>query len=118
LEVSANDADEIAERLLDARLLDFASDGTGQPRYQLHALLRVFAAECAERDDSEAVRALAIGRVLGSWRWLIGRLDALSPSGEITLSATHVPACPVDEAVAKRVSTDPGAWLEAERPRP
>ncbi|MFC5833996.1 AfsR/SARP family transcriptional regulator [Nonomuraea insulae] len=117
MDLPAADADDIAERLVDAQLVDFAAlDATGQPRYRLHDLLRVFAAECAEAHDSEEERAAAVSRTLGSWLWLIDKIDSRVPSGEVTLRSDYASAYPVDDLVAHPAAADPAAWLDAEAP--
>ncbi|TYB64830.1 tetratricopeptide repeat protein [Nonomuraea sp. PA05] len=117
LDVPAADADDVAERLVDAQLVDFtAIDATGQPRYRLHDLLRVFAAECAETDDTAAERAAAVTRTLGSWLWLVDTIGARTPSGEVVLRGGYASARPVDGLVAERAAADPAAWLDAEAP--
>ncbi|MFC7713100.1 AfsR/SARP family transcriptional regulator [Nonomuraea recticatena] len=117
LEIPPDDADDIAERLVDAQLMNFvAIDAVGQPRYRLHELVRVFAQECAEADDPEAERTAAVSRALRTWLWLIERFESQVPSGEITLSGHLGSSLPADALVADRVVADPGAWLEAETP--
>ncbi|MEV0588738.1 BTAD domain-containing putative transcriptional regulator [Nonomuraea sp. NPDC050310] len=117
LDVSIDEADDIAERLVDAQLLDFAmTDATGHPRYRLHDLLRVFAAECAEAHDPAEERAAALSRTLGSWAWLVNMIDSYLPSGEVMLRTEYTSAWPVDDRVAKRVASHPQAWLETETP--
>ncbi|MFB4262199.1 BTAD domain-containing putative transcriptional regulator [Nonomuraea sp. GTA35] len=117
LDVPVKDAEDIAERLVDAQLVDFAAiDATGQPRYRLHDLLRVFAAERAETDDTADERAAAVTRTLGSWLWLIDRIGSRMPSGEVVLRGDYASARPVDGLVTDRAAADPAAWLDAEAP--
>lgn len=112
LDVPLLEAEDVLERLLDAQLVDSAAvDATGQPRYRLHELLRVFAAECAQEHDRSALT-----RVLDSWLWLITEAQSRAPSGELELSDFATRAHPVDDRVAKRLLADPAAWLEAETP--
>jgi tetratricopeptide (TPR) repeat protein len=66
----AEDVEEVLEQLVDACLLECPAPG----RYRMHDLLRVFAAECAEREESEAERSAARARVV---RWyLLGMTEA------------------------------------------
>src|SRR5215468_8249583 len=63
LKVSASDAEEIAERLADAQLLDVAGeDAAGQIRYRCHDLLRLFAAERLAAEETPASRRAALER--------------------------------------------------------
>ncbi|GAA2836332.1 BTAD domain-containing putative transcriptional regulator [Nonomuraea rubra] len=117
LDVPLRDAEDVLERLLDAQLVDSAAvDATGQLRYRLHELLRVFAAECAQAHDTAAERESALSRVLGSWLWLIAETGSRAPSGELELAEFTDSAYPVDARVARLLLADPAAWLEAEGP--
>jgi len=65
LEVSAGDAEEIAERLADAQLLDvLGEDAAGQIRYRCHDLLRLFAGEQAAAEETPQARRAALERTL------------------------------------------------------
>jgi len=65
LKVSASDAEEIAERLADAQLLDvLGEDAAGQIRYRCHDLLRLFAKEQAAAEETPAARRAALERTL------------------------------------------------------
>ncbi|MEU7857615.1 BTAD domain-containing putative transcriptional regulator [Nonomuraea sp. NPDC049141] len=117
LDIPADDADDVVERLVDAQLVDHVTiDAVGQSRFRLHDLLRVFAAECSEVCDTAAERDAAITRTLGSWLQLIIEVGSRVPSGEVELRRHYASALPVDDHVARRVVADPEAWLEAETP--
>jgi len=65
LDVPATDAEEIAERLADAQLLDtVGEDAAGQIRYRCHDLLRLFARERLATDETPATRRAALERTL------------------------------------------------------
>ncbi|MFD8491853.1 BTAD domain-containing putative transcriptional regulator [Amycolatopsis sp. NPDC059657] len=103
-------AEDVVDRLVDARLADLAATGRdGRPRYRIHDLHRVFAAERAEHEESEPERAAAIRRALGAWLWISGRLAASTPSGEIDPCATDTSSHPIDYLPA-----DGAAWFDAE----
>ncbi|MGP4044716.1 AfsR/SARP family transcriptional regulator [Streptomyces sp. 2A115] len=108
------EAEDVLEQLIDAQLLHFAgADRAGQPRFRLHDLVRVYAAERAEAEDSPAERAAALGRALGGWLWLNDRVSAAAPSGAVVFRDPHT-LLPVGEEVAERALADPTAWFEAE----
>ncbi|MEU6710118.1 tetratricopeptide repeat protein [Nonomuraea sp. NPDC046802] len=68
LDISGLDGADQLEALIDAQLAECSgTDQTGTMRYRLHDLVRVFAAELAERDEAERRRA-AIERVLYGYR--------------------------------------------------
>jgi tetratricopeptide (TPR) repeat protein/transcriptional regulator with XRE-family HTH domain len=65
LDIPATDAEEIAERLADAQLLDtVGEDAAGQIRYRCHDLLRLFARERLATDETPATRRAALERTL------------------------------------------------------
>jgi tetratricopeptide (TPR) repeat protein/transcriptional regulator with XRE-family HTH domain len=65
LDVTATEAEEIAERLADAQLLDtVGEDAAGQIRYRCHDLLRLFARERLATDETPATRRAALERTL------------------------------------------------------
>jgi tetratricopeptide (TPR) repeat protein len=68
LDVPAPDAEEIAERLADAQLLDtVGEDAAGQIRYRCHDLLRLFARERLATDETPATRQAALERTLQTY---------------------------------------------------
>ncbi|QYX83498.1 tetratricopeptide repeat protein [Streptomyces akebiae] len=108
------DAENVVDRLIDAQLLHFTGvDRAGQPRFGLHDLVRVYAAERAEAEEPRAERAAALGRALGAWLWLTARATAAGPSGEVVLQDPST-LWPVGERAAEQVLADPTAWFEAE----
>jgi tetratricopeptide (TPR) repeat protein/transcriptional regulator with XRE-family HTH domain len=116
LDSSVEQATELADRLVDARLLEVAGrDASGQVRYRFHDLVRVYARERAEAQDPSAERRAALTRAFGAWLYLAERADARlgNPFLEPVYGAT--PRWPIDQAVTERLLVDPLAFLEAER---
>ncbi|MFD9108656.1 AfsR/SARP family transcriptional regulator [Streptomyces bottropensis] len=142
--MSEDRAEEVLERLLDAQLINCpGTDQVGQPRYRLHDLVRVYAAERAETEDPVDDRTAAVGRALGAGLWLMDRVTEKSPSGAVTLrqgfapkgrgAVTHTAPprgrgqpqrtgsreptsapTPVGERTTRRALEDPFAWFDAE----
>ncbi|MGW0841681.1 AfsR/SARP family transcriptional regulator [Streptomyces sp. NPDC002787] len=111
---NAENAEAVVERLIDAQLLHFTGiDRAGQPRFGLHDLVRVYAAERAEAEEPRAERAAALGRALGGWLWLTARATAAGPSGEVVLQNPRT-LWPVGDRAAGQVLADPTGWFEAE----
>jgi DNA-binding SARP family transcriptional activator len=105
-----NDADEVLDTLVDAHLVELVgSDVTGQPRYRLHDLLRVYAAEQPGSYDETAVR-----RVIEGYLSLAVEAAERMPIHFFGMfrSAGH------DEGKlpsgAEGLLDDPNAWFEAE----
>ncbi|MEC3977632.1 AfsR/SARP family transcriptional regulator [Amycolatopsis sp. H20-H5] len=110
-----DEADDVLDVLIDAHLIELVgSDASGQPRYRLHDLLRVYAAELAEKEAPAETREAA-KRVL---------------EGYLALSVEAVERMPIhffgqfrdDTAVrpdlppgTRRLLDDPAAWFAGER---
>jgi DNA-binding SARP family transcriptional activator/tetratricopeptide (TPR) repeat protein len=115
LDTDEVEAEKVIERLLDAQVLDFARvDDVGQVRYQLHDLLRLYAAERAAEEDDEATRIAAVRRVCSGWIHLVDRVGSSQPSGGIVLRRSR----PSGQGWAPSVLTDalarPYGWFDAE----
>ncbi len=68
LDISAPEAEEVADRLADAQLLDtMGDDATGQLRYRFHDLVRLYARERLAADDTLATRRAALQRTLQTY---------------------------------------------------
>ncbi|GAA3124084.1 BTAD domain-containing putative transcriptional regulator [Streptomyces rectiviolaceus] len=135
-----DDVEEVLERLVDAQLLDWTgTDSAGQSRYRAHDLVRVYAAERAEAEDSAEVLTAAVGRALAAGLRLVERVAEEAPSGVIVLrpylggsasvnrsagganaewggdsTGGRGPAADVGAATTRRALADPYAWFEAE----
>ncbi|XVQ09195.1 ATP-binding protein [Spirillospora sp. CA-255316] len=69
LDVSDLEGGDHLEALVDAQLVECTgTDATGRMRYRLHDLVRLYARERAEREDSGDERRAAIERVLDGYR--------------------------------------------------
>ncbi|WP_246203908.1 AfsR/SARP family transcriptional regulator [Streptomyces tailanensis] len=85
-DTTEDEAEEVLERLLDAQLINCpGTDQVGQPRYRLHDLVRVYAAERAETEDPITDRTAAVGRALTAGLWLMDRVTEAAPSGAVIL---------------------------------
>jgi tetratricopeptide (TPR) repeat protein len=69
LGVSGLEGDDQLEALVDAQLVEYSgTDATGATRYRLHDLVRLYAREQADKEDTEEGRDAAVERVLGGYR--------------------------------------------------
>ncbi|MFD8494420.1 BTAD domain-containing putative transcriptional regulator [Amycolatopsis sp. NPDC059657] len=105
------EAESVVEELVEASLLEpVGVDPTGEPRYRMHDLIRVFAAEHATGHAS----ALSIVHAT------IALADAaarrLPRTVPMPLPGKEIPPQPLDADVAARLTADPRAWFEASRP--
>lgn len=118
-DMDAAAAEAVVERLVDARLLDVAGrDEIGQLRYQFHDLLRVFAAERREAEESDSDHRAAVGRVLSAYRDLARAADEELRPGRIAMAVADQPAGHRWAGIgdlAGSVARDPVGWFGAER---
>ncbi|MEV4756877.1 BTAD domain-containing putative transcriptional regulator [Micromonospora sp. NPDC049559] len=103
------------DALIDASLVRVTGpDAAGEPRYRLHDLLRVFAAESAAAEDP-AVRREALVRVLAGWLALAERAAAGLPPCVFRPGPGRAPRWRPDPALLDLVTARPLAWFDAER---
>src|SRR5262249_36887890 len=68
LDISAPEAEDVADHLADAQLLDtIAEDATGQLRYRFHDLVRLYARERLAAEETLAIRRAALERTLQAY---------------------------------------------------
>lgn len=108
-------ADDVLDLLVDSHLVEpLGSDLTGAPRYQLHDLLRCYAAELAD-EDPEAERRTAVRRVLEGYLSLAVAAAEAMPIHYLGVfhAADHPPAWQARGSAD--LVADPLAWFESER---
>jgi DNA-binding SARP family transcriptional activator/tetratricopeptide (TPR) repeat protein/transcriptional regulator with XRE-family HTH domain len=100
LEVPADEAEDVAERLAEVQLLDsVGEDAAGQLRYRFHDLLRLYARERLTAEDTPAARDAALERTLQTYfataqEWVRGlrlrspELPGLAPAMPHEVTAT------------------------------
>ncbi|MBC6457907.1 AfsR/SARP family transcriptional regulator [Actinomadura sp. HBU206391] len=110
------EAETALERLVDARLLDAVSpDAFGEVRYRFHDLVRLFARERAEAEESAAGRETTLGRAFAAWLAITERAHAAVQGGDFTIVHGAVPRHGLDRTLAERVDAHPVGWYETER---
>ncbi|WP_414167389.1 AfsR/SARP family transcriptional regulator [Streptoverticillium reticulum] len=101
--LGAPDPDDATDVLLDANLLQVEGiDVQGQPRFRMHDLLHVYAAERALAEEPEAGRQAAVARVLDGW------LSRVRAAGHQLIRGGTGDQLP-------QVEGDLVGWLEGER---
>ncbi|WP_432930611.1 BTAD domain-containing putative transcriptional regulator [Microbispora sp. CA-135349] len=116
LETSLESAEEIVDALADARLLEVAPpDGTGQPRYRFHPLVRLFAREQAAAHESDAAGRVMITRTLAALLALAQEADEHLPSRRYAPVRGRAPHWPPPAEIRTAVLADPLGWFETER---
>lgn len=110
-------AEKTAERLVDAQLLQGQPpDAAGQVRYQFHDLVRDYAREELDRNESDAMREAALNRILGASLWLTRKArEELEPGGYSPPPGTRPWPEEPDPRMLAPVLHDASAWHTAER---
>ncbi|MFC4565891.1 BTAD domain-containing putative transcriptional regulator [Nocardiopsis mangrovi] len=115
LDTTLDDAEQHIEALVDARLLDIAgTDTTGELRYRMHDLVRLFARERGEDEDAPEERLSALARVLGGWLWLAEQATEYIPGPCYATMHGPAPRWPLPTAHTAALLIDPMAWFDAE----
>lgn len=100
--------EHVTDELVDAALLQqVRSDAVGQPRYQMHDLLRVYARQRARDRGTDACRS-AVHRAVHSWTLLVDKLRRNRP---------HSLFDPLDEPRSAPPAAFP-AWLPYDEENP
>ncbi|MGW3348799.1 AfsR/SARP family transcriptional regulator [Nonomuraea rubra] len=115
LDVPVRQAEREIENLVDAHLLNLTgTDETGGLRYRFHDLIRLYARERAQREDSEPERQAALQRALGAWLALAEAAAEHVPGPCYALMHSRAPRWRLPAAVSGPLLADPMAWFGAE----
>nr|MDT0659147.1 BTAD domain-containing putative transcriptional regulator [Micromonospora sp. DSM 115978] len=115
LDSTAIEAEDLLESLFDAQLVDIVQYPDASPRYRLHDLIRVYAAEKLSEVETDEERAAALARVLSGWLALAEAAHRIDYGGDYTILHGAAPRWTMDPAVAAEHIGDPADWWEAER---
>ncbi|MEO3805643.1 BTAD domain-containing putative transcriptional regulator [Nonomuraea sp. B1E8] len=115
LDVPVRQAEREIETLVDAHLLNLTgTDETGRLRYRFHDLIRLYARERAQREDSEPERQAALRRALGAWLALAEVAAEHVPGPCFAPMHSSAPRWRLPAAVSGPLLADPMAWFGAE----
>ncbi|GAA3468602.1 ATP-binding protein [Nonomuraea roseola] len=116
LEESLERSERLLDILAEAQLVTMTGeDATGGPRYRMHDLIRLYARELAEAEDTEETRRAARIRAYGAWLALAESADQLLAYR--TLIPLRGPAArhePPGDTMAGMLA-DPVRWFQSER---
>jgi DNA-binding SARP family transcriptional activator/tetratricopeptide (TPR) repeat protein len=91
------------------------ADATGEPRYQMHDLLREFASEKLAEQDPPATVPETAERLLDAWLQLAAAADERLPRMPDFPRPHHPVPAVLPEPTVRRLTADPIAWFTAER---
>ncbi|MEV0901018.1 BTAD domain-containing putative transcriptional regulator [Actinoplanes sp. NPDC049802] len=113
---SAVTAEDLMETLVDAQLVDvFGRDETGQVRYRLHDLVRLYARERAALEEKPADRNAAIVRMMGTWLALVEQAHERILGGNFAVIHGSGERWGLDRGLCDELIGEPSVWYEAER---
>lgn len=117
LDTTAGEAGDLLEVLADARLVDvIGPDEAGHPRYRFHDLVRLYARELAETEETQQARISALRRVFGALLSFTDAVHRAGEGGDYTIIVGDAPRWhPAGAQAAIAESASPLAWLRAER---
>ena len=110
------EAERLLELLVDTQLLEVVGvDGVGQLRYRFHNLLRLFARERLQQEESKADCDSSLDRVVGTWLAVSDRAHALEHGGDFgNLTGDVVRRAPEPGAMGELLR-QPLDWYQSER---
>ncbi|QXV61775.1 BTAD domain-containing putative transcriptional regulator [Amycolatopsis sp. TNS106] len=110
-------ADEAIDELVEASLLEATGlDPTGEQRFRVHDLVRVFATELGRALETHAERVATVAKVSDAALCLADTAARRLPrTVPMPLSDHDVPAQPLAGELVERLLRDPGTWFSVER---
>ncbi|WP_428963088.1 AfsR/SARP family transcriptional regulator [Micromonospora fluostatini] len=115
LDSSTFEAEDILEGLVDAQLVDTVQYPDAAPRYRLHDLIRVYAAEKLAETETDEEPTAALSRVLSGWLALAEEAHRSTYGGNYTTLHGTAPRWIMEHADAVAYLGDPAHWWETER---
>ncbi|WP_409490456.1 BTAD domain-containing putative transcriptional regulator [Amycolatopsis sp. cmx-11-12] len=111
------EAEEAIDELVEASLLEATGlDPTGEQRFRVHDLVRVFATELGRELETHAERVASVAKVSDAALCLADTAARRLPrTVPMPLSDQDVPAQPLPAELVERLLRDPGTWFSVER---
>lgn len=110
------DAETLLEQLVDAQLLEVVTTGSGPvTRYRFQDLLRLFAFELAQAEETEEERRDALERAYGGWLALADAARRRTYGTELALPYGTAEPMTLEPGMLEELLADPMEWYESER---
>ncbi len=115
LDLDVDEADELLEELVEARLVEVHVSENQSIRLQLHDLVRIYAMELMAVEQRPAERAAALKRLLSCWLSLAGEAHHRAYGGHHAVLHGTADRWTLPDYVHDQLLTSPMEWFRAER---
>ncbi|WUW24026.1 tetratricopeptide repeat protein [Streptomyces sp. NBC_01463] len=115
LDTDPVEAENLIEQFVDAQLLEVAHSSGPGIRYRFQDLLRLFAWERAQDEESEEERGAALERAYGGWLTLADSARQRAYGGGHSVVYGPVRRLPLPTDLVDELLDDPMMWFESER---
>jgi len=107
-------AEDLLDRLVEARLVDARVREDGSVRFQLHDLVRTYAVERLVEEEHTAERATALGRLLGCWLSLAAEAHRREYGGDFSVLHGDAPLWELPAETVDELLENPISWFQHE----
>ena len=116
LDIGLDEAEDVLEKLVDARALDVVDNAAEQSmRYRFHSLLHAYAEERLVEDEQGNERDAVLARILGAWMSLAEQAHRREYGGDFTVLHGDAPRWMPSVPPRLDVAVDPVRWDEIGR---
>jgi DNA-binding SARP family transcriptional activator len=115
LDVEVDEADELLEELVEARLVEVHVSADHSTRLQLHDLVRIYAMELMAVEQEPAERSAALERLLSCWLALASDAHQRAYGGNHAVLHGSAVRCSLPAEVHDQLLASPMEWFRSER---
>lgn len=115
LDTDPVEAENLIEQFVDAQLLEVASTSGPAIRYRFQDLLRLFASERAQAEESDEERGAALERAYSGWLTLADSARQRAYGGNHSVVYGPVRQLALPKELKDELLDDPMGWFESER---
>jgi DNA-binding SARP family transcriptional activator len=115
LDLDLDDANELLEELVEARLVEVRVSENEMTRLQLHDLVRIYAMELIVVEQRPEDRAAALERLLSCWLSLASEAHHRAYGGDHAVLHGSAPRWTLPDDVHAQLLSSPMEWFRAER---
>jgi DNA-binding SARP family transcriptional activator/tetratricopeptide (TPR) repeat protein len=115
LDMDFEPASDLLDMLVNAHLVEVRVDESGQPRFRMHELVRIYARERLAAELSIAEREVALRRLLGCWLFLANEAHRGARGGDFAVLHGNAQVWRLPPQVVDELLSRPLDWLRSER---